>query len=161
MHQTRKGNQWYHRCAEGFAYGLKVHAGVDKDSGLIHSIVVTAANVHDLTPAAELLHGEEEVVYGDAGYQGIAKRPEMAGKTAEFRVAMRPGKRRALADSPDGRVQDLIVTAKAHIRSKVEHPFRVLKRQFGHLAERNRSPGSGSASLCNGRRHEPTGERVL
>ena len=58
MHQTKKGNQWY--------FGMKVHAGVDKDSGLIHSVVVTAANVHDLNPAAELLHGDEEVVYGDA-----------------------------------------------------------------------------------------------
>ncbi len=51
-------------------------------------MVVTAANVHDLTPAAELLHGDEEVVCGDAGYLGIAKRPEMAGKATEFRVAM-------------------------------------------------------------------------
>jgi IS5 family transposase len=58
---------------------MKVHAGVDKDSGLIHSLTVTPANVHDLTPVAELLHGDEKVVYGDAGYQGIAKRPEMAG----------------------------------------------------------------------------------
>ncbi|WP_246833729.1 IS5 family transposase [Synechococcus sp. CB0101] len=130
MHQTKKGNQWY--------FGMKVHAGVDKDSGLIHSVVVTAANVHDLTPAAELLHGDEEVVYGDAGYQGIAKRPEMAGKTAEFRVAMRPGTRRALPDTPDGRVQDLIETAKAHIRSKVEHPFRVIKQQFGFQKTRLR-----------------------
>jgi transposase, IS5 family len=71
MHQTKKGNQWY--------YGMKVHIGVDKDSGLIPSVVTTAANVHDLTPAAELLHGDEDVVYGDAGYQGIAKRAEMAG----------------------------------------------------------------------------------
>ncbi|MBD1193442.1 IS5 family transposase [Vulcanococcus sp. Clear-D1] len=131
MHQTKKGNQWYHRFAEGCAYGMNVHAGVDKDSGLIHSVVVTAANVHDLTPAAELLHGDEEVVYGDAGYQGIAKRPEMARKATEFRVAMRPGKRRALPDTPDGKLQDLIETAKAHIRSKVEHPFRVIKQQFG------------------------------
>jgi IS5 family transposase len=126
MHQTKKGNQWYHCFAEGFAYGMKVHAGVDKDSGLIHSVVVTAANVHDLTPAAELLHGDEEVVYGDAGYQGIAKRPERSGAAAEFRVAMRPGKRRALPDTPDGKLQDLIETAKAHIRAKVEHPFRVI-----------------------------------
>ena len=138
MHQTKKGNQWYHRYAEGCAYGMKVHAGVDKDSGLIHSVVVTAANVHDLTPAAELLHGDEEVVYGDAGYQGIAKRPEMAGKATEFRVAMRPGKRRALPDTPDGRLQDLIETAKAHIRSKVEHPFRVIKQQFGFQKTRLR-----------------------
>jgi hypothetical protein len=69
-------------------------------------MVVRAANVHDLTPAAELLHGDERVVYADAGYQGIAKRPEMAGKTTEVRVAMQPGKRRALPDTPEGRLQD-------------------------------------------------------
>ncbi|MCX5940722.1 MAG: IS5 family transposase [Cyanobium sp. LacPavin_0818_WC50_MAG_67_9] len=130
MHQTKKVNQWY--------FGMKVHAGVDKDSGLIHSVVVTAANMHDLIPAAELLHGDEEVVYGDAGYQGIAKRPEMAGKTTEFRVAMRPGKRRGLPDTPEGRMQDLIETAKARIRSKVEHPFRVIKQQFGFQKTRLR-----------------------
>ena len=133
MHQTKKGNQWY--------FGMKVHAVVDKDSGLIHSVVVTAANVHDLTPAAELLHGDEEVVYGDAGYQGIAKRPEMAGKSTEFRVAMRPGKRRALPDTPDGKLQDLIETAKAHVRAKVEHPFRVIKQQFGFQKNPAARPG--------------------
>jgi len=131
MHQTKKGNQWY--------FGLKVHAGVDKDSGLIHSVMVTAANVHDLIPAAELLHGDEKVVYGDAGYQGIAKRPEMADKKTQFRVAMRPGKRRVLPDTPEGRLEDLIETAKAHIRSKVEHPFRVIKQQFGFQKTRLRS----------------------
>ena len=117
---------------------MKVHAGVDKDSGLIHSVVITAANVHDLTPAAELLHGDEQVVYADAGYQGIAKRAEMAGKTTDFRVALRPGKRRALPDTPDGRLQNLIETAKAHIRSKDEHPFRVIKQQFGFQKTRLR-----------------------
>ncbi len=105
MHQTKKGNQRY--------FGMKVHLGVDKDSDLIHSVVTTAANVHDLTPAAELLHGDEEVVYADAGYQGIARRPDMAGKPTTFRVAMRPGKRRALPDTPDGRLLDLIETALA------------------------------------------------
>ena len=55
----------------------------------------------------------------------------MAGKTTEFRMAMRPGKRRALPDTPAGRLQDLIEKAKAHIRSKVKHPFRVFKTQFG------------------------------
>jgi IS5 family transposase len=82
MHQTKKGNQW--------SFGMNIHTGVDKDSGLIHSIVTTAASVHDLTPAAELLHGEEDVVYADADYQGIDKRPEMKGKTAILWVAMRP-----------------------------------------------------------------------
>jgi IS5 family transposase len=130
MHQIKKGNQWY--------FGMKVHAGVDKDSVLIHSVVVTAANVHDLTPAVELMHGDEEVVYGDAGYQGIAKQPEMACNTTEFRLAMRPGKRRILPDTPDGRLQDLIETAKAHIRSKGEHPFRVIKQQLGFQKTRLR-----------------------
>jgi IS5 family transposase len=130
MHQTCKGKQWH--------FGMKIHAGVDKDSGLIHSIVTTAANVHDLTPAAELLHGEEEVVYADAGYQGIEKRPEIKGKTARFRVAMRPGKRRALPDTPEGRLDDLVETAKAHIRAKGEHPFRIIKQQFGFQKTRLR-----------------------
>ena len=103
-----------------------MHVGVDSESGLIHSVETTAANVHDLTPAAELLHGEETVVYADAGYQGIEKRPEMQGRGIGFRVAMRPGKRRVLPDTPEGRVDDLIETAKAHIRAKVEHPFRVI-----------------------------------
>jgi len=130
MHQTKKGNQWY--------YGMKVHIGVDKDSGLIHSVETTAANVHDLTPAAELLHGDEEVVYADAGYQGIEKRPEMEGKTTTFRIAMRPGKRRALPDTAEGRLDDLVETAKAHIRAKGEHPFRVMKQQFGFQKTRLR-----------------------
>jgi IS5 family transposase len=113
MHQTKKSNQWY--------FGMKVHICVDKDSGLIHSVVATAANVHDLTPSSVLLHGEEEVVYGDAsGYQGITKRAEMARTAAEFRVAMRPGKRRVLPNSPEGRLEDLAETAKAHTRSKVD-----------------------------------------
>jgi len=71
------------------------------------------------------------VVYADAGYQGIDKRQGMEGKPIEFRVAMRPGKRRVLPEISDGRLLDLIETAKAHIRAKVEHPFRVIKQQFG------------------------------
>ena len=130
MHQACKGKQWY--------FGMKVHIGVDSKSGLIHAVATTAANVHDLTPAAELFHGEETVVYADAGYQGIEKRREMQGRGIGFRVAMRPGKRRALPDTPEGRVDDLIETAKAHIRAKVEHPFRVIKRQFGFQKTRLR-----------------------
>ena len=111
---------------------------MDKDNGLIHSIETTSANVHDLTPAAELLHGQEAVVYAVAGYQGIEKRDEMKGKAVGFRVAMRPGKRRALPDTPEGRLDDQIETAKAHIRAKVEHPFRVIKGQFGFQKTRLR-----------------------
>lgn len=89
MHQTKKSNQWYHRFA-GLLYGMKMHIGADKHTGLIHSVETTAANVHDLTPSADLLHGDEEVVYADAGYKGIEKRKEMAGESIEFRVARKP-----------------------------------------------------------------------
>jgi IS5 family transposase len=69
--QTKKGKQWY--------FGMKVHIGVDKEISLIQSVKTPATNVHDLTPVAELLHGEEEVVYADAGYQGMEKQPDMGG----------------------------------------------------------------------------------
>ena len=78
-------------------------------------------------------------MYVEAGYQGIAKRLEMAGNSAEFRVAIRPGKHRALPETHDGKLQDLIDTAKSCIRSKVEHPFRVIKQQFGFQKTRLRS----------------------
>jgi len=132
-----------------------VHIGVDKDSGLIYSVVTTAANVQDLIPAAELLHGDEEVVYGDAGYQGIGKRPELAGYSAVFRVAIRPCIRRAPPDTPDGRMQALIEAAKAHVRVKVEHPFRVIRQQFSFQKTRlrglakNRCKINGMAALTN------------
>jgi IS5 family transposase len=126
---------------------MKVHIGVDKYTGLIHSVENTAANVHDLTPAADLLHGEEVVVYADAGYQGIEKREEMQGTTAKFRVAMRPGKRRALPDTPDGRLENLVEAAKAHIRAKVEHPFRVIKQQFGFQKTRLRGMAKNSSKV--------------
>jgi len=85
-HQTNKANQWY--------FGMKDHTGVDKDSGLIHSVAGMPANVHVLTPANELLHGHEQVVYGDAGYQGIAKWPEMEATKAdsEWRCGLVSGK---------------------------------------------------------------------
>jgi IS5 family transposase len=134
---------------------MKVHIGVDKDSGLIHSVVTPVANVHHLNPAAGLLHGDEKLVYCDAGYEGIAKRADMAGYSAEFRVAMRPGKRRLLPDTPEGRLDDLVETAKAHIRWKLEHPFRVIKQQFGFQKTRlrgmakNRCKISVLAALSN------------
>ena len=90
---------------------------------MIHSVETTSANVHDITRAAQLLHGDEEVVYGDAGYQGIEKRAEMAGKSTTYWVAMRPGKLRVLPHTAEGRLLDLVETAKAHIRAKVEHHF--------------------------------------
>ena len=122
MHHTKKGNQSY--------FGMNVHIGIDKDSGLIHSVETISANVHDITRAAQLLHGGEEVVYGDACYQGIEKRAEIADKSITFRVAIRLGKRRVLIKTPYGRLLDLVETAKAHISAKAVYPFGVIKQRF-------------------------------
>jgi transposase, IS5 family len=89
MKPTRKGNNWY--------FGMKAHIGVDAQPGLVHTVAGTAANVNDLNMAGALLHGAEEAAFGDAGYQGVHKRPEATGPT--WHVAMRPGKRRKLNPS--------------------------------------------------------------
>ena len=94
MHASRKGNRWF--------FGMKAHIGVDQDSGLIHSVAVTGANIHDVTMAAELLDEEERLVYGDAGYQGLQKREEMAERDVECRIALRPGHRCRLPETPEG-----------------------------------------------------------
>jgi IS5 family transposase len=140
MHQTKKGNQWH--------FGMKAHIGVDADSGLVHTVVGTAANVNDVTQAAALVHGEEENVFADAGYQGVAKREEVQHIEAHWHVAMRPGKRKALDKAtPMGAVLDKLEHVKASIRAKVEHPFRVIKRQFGHVKVRYRGLAKNTAQL--------------
>ena len=92
MHQTKKGNQWY--------FGMKAHIGVDADSGLVHTVRGTAANVGDVVEANSLLHGQEVDGYADAGYQGVDKRPDMPAPTPErklrWHVAMKRSKRKVL-----------------------------------------------------------------
>lgn len=140
MHQTKKGNQWY--------FGMKAHIGVDADSGLVHTVVGTAANVNDVTQAHALVHGEEKDVFSDAGYQGVEKRKETQDIKTTWHVAMRPGKRRALdKGSPLGKLLDEIERVKARIRAKVEHPFRVIKRQFGHVKVRYRGLAKNTQQL--------------
>ncbi|MFM0592159.1 MULTISPECIES: IS5 family transposase [Paraburkholderia] len=138
MHQTKKGNQWY--------FGMKAHIGVDAESGLVHTVIGTAANVHDINAAEALLHGDETDVYADAGYQGIEKRCE--ADAVRWHVAMRPGRRRQLdlRDRLDA-IYDQIERLKAGIRAKVEHPFRVLKRQFGYTKTRYRGLMKNTAQI--------------
>ena len=140
MHQTKKGNQWH--------FGMKAHIGVDADSGLVHTVVGTAANVNDVTQAHALLHGEETDVFADAGYQGVSERQETQDIGVNWHVAMRPGKRKVLDKStPMGAILDQLEQVKARIRAKVEHPFRVVKRQFGHVKVRYRGLAKNTAQL--------------
>ncbi|MFM0511700.1 IS5 family transposase [Paraburkholderia sp. RL17-373-BIF-A] len=138
MHQTKKGNQWY--------FGMKAHVGVDAESGLVHTVIGTAANVHDINAAEALLHGQETDVYADAGYQGIEKRCK--ANAVRWHVAMRPGRRRQLDlnDRLDA-IFDQIERLKAGIRAKVEHPFRVLKQQFGYTKTRYRGLMKNTAQI--------------
>ena len=140
MHQTKKGNQWHH--------GMKAHIGVDAQSGLVHSVIGTAANVADVTQATGLLHGQERDVFADAGYQGIAKRDEAKELDVRWHVAMRPGKRRALDRScKSEQLIEQVEKLKASVRAKVEHPFRVLKQQFGYARVRYRGLAKNTARI--------------
>ena len=132
----------------GSGKSLCIHVGVDADSGLVHTVVGTAANVNDVTQASALVHGEERDVFADAGYQGVGKREETQGIKANWHVAMRPGKRRVLDKAtPVGRVLDELEHVKACIRAKVEHPFRVIKRQCGFVKVRYRGLMKNTAQL--------------
>ena len=139
MHQSKKGQQWF--------FGMKAHIGVDADSGLVHTVRGTAGNVNDVVEANSLLHGQETDVFADAGYQGAHKRPD-AKEDVQWHVAMRPGLRKLLdkADTMDA-LTDQVERIKASIRAKVEHPFRVIKRQFGHVKVRYRGLAKNTAQL--------------
>ena len=122
MHQTKKGNQWH--------FGMKAHIGADSQSGLVHTVTGTAAHVADITETEKLLHGEEQVVFLDAGYTGIEKRAEVKEKKVKWLVAMKRGKLKAM---PEDRLKTLtgqLERAKASVRAKVEHAFHVLKNLF-------------------------------
>jgi IS5 family transposase len=138
MHQAKKGNQWH--------FGMKAHVGVDVGSGLVHSVVATAANVNDVTQAGALLHGEETVAFGDAGYRGVDKRAEAQGP--KWHVAMQPGKRRQLDPTRKwARLLEKAEQLKASILAKVEHPFHVIKNLFRHKKTRYKGLAKNEAQL--------------
>ena len=139
MHQSKKGQQWF--------FGMKAHIGVDADSGLVHTVRGTSGNVSDVVEANSLLHGQETDVFADAGYQGAHKRPD-AKEDVQWHVAMRPGLRKLLdkADPMDA-LTNQVERIKASIRAKVEHPFRIIKRQFGHVKVRYRGLAKNTAQL--------------
>ena len=136
MHQTKKGNEWH--------FGMKVHIGVDSQTGVVHSVSTTPANVHDVTETPRLLHGGETQVWCDAGYQGVHKRPENRDLEVEWQVSMRPGKRRKLEPGSNEAVME---KRKASVRAKVEHPFLYIKRHFGYAKTRYRGLAKNTLRL--------------
>ena len=122
-HQVKKGNTWH--------FGYKAHVGVDRDSGLAHTVKATAANVSDVSETANLLHGEEETCHGDAGYIGAEKRNEAvirnkAGKRIKYEIMRRPSQIRKLSKSGQYKAKRR-EHRKSSIRVKVEHVFGVVK----------------------------------
>lgn len=116
MHQTKKGNQYY--------FGMKAHISADAESGLVHHVHGTAANVADVTEVAQLLHGEENVGCADAGYTGVEKRPEPEGRQVIWQVAARRSTYKHLSKrSVLYKARRRIEKVKAQVRAKVEHPY--------------------------------------
>ena len=132
MHQTRKGNQWY--------FGMKAHIGADRDSQLVHTVVVTAANVADITKAAELLHGTEKQVHADAGYTGVEKRAEIVAmeRKIDWQIAGKRAAIKAMAEGAEKEAIKAVEKAKASVRAFVEHPFHIVKNIFRHRKARYR-----------------------
>jgi IS5 family transposase len=137
MHQAKKGEQWH--------FGMKAHIGVDADSGLVHTVTTTAANEADVAQVADLLHGKEEDVYADSGYRGAPAR--VGREDLNWHIAARPSD---IARMPEGKAKTRVRKEehrKASIRAKVEHPFRVIKRQFGLMKVRFRGLRKNTAHL--------------
>ena len=131
-HQAKKGKNWH--------FGYKMHAGADAGSGLVHTVELTAANVADVTMAHALVRGDDSFCYGDSGYTGVGKRDEVASdphlSSIEWRTARRPSAIKSLG-APGGDERG-IERRKASVRSKVEHPFQVIKLRFGWAKTRYR-----------------------
>jgi IS5 family transposase len=124
---------------------MKAHIGVDAESGLVHSVTTTSANVGDVLEVAKLLHGEETVAYADAGYRGADKRVAKPGLT--WHIAARRGGVKAMPDGELKAITKRLEYLKSAMRAKVEHPFRVVKRQFGYQKVRYRGLAKNTAQV--------------
>ena len=137
--QSRKGQQWY--------FGTKCHIGVDLTSGLVHTVKGNSGAVNDVIEANSLVRPSDQEVFADAGYQGAGKRPD-ARDDVTWNSALRPGKRRTLDPAkPIEALTEQLERVKAGIRARVEHPFRVVKRQYGHVKVRYRGLAKNTAQL--------------
>ena len=145
MHQTKKGNQWH--------FGMKAHIGVDDESGLVHTVISTAANISDISQLDKLLHGDEKRVGADAGYVGALKREAVQHKLEAMPNAVRwyiAKRRKPIRQMTEGWQKELALAfekLKARIRAIVEHPFHVVKNIFKHKKARYKGMMKNDAQL--------------
>ena len=142
-HSTKKGNIWH--------FGYKAHIGVDKDTGLVHTLKVTAANVHDVTMTAQLLSGEEKTVYGDSGYLGAEKREDAVlrnknGKKIHYKINRRPSQSKNNSARSKAQIKRR-EREKSSVRAKVEHVFAIVKGRFQYRKTRYRGLLKQTAKL--------------
>ena len=145
MHQVKKGNEWY--------VGMKAHVGVDRDSGLVHTLVTTSANISDISQTPALLHGQETDAWADAGYVGVEKREDMQkalvanGQAVQWHVAKRRKTIETLADGWQKKLAQAYEKLKAQVRARVEHPFHVVKNIFKYQKTRYKGLAKNDAQL--------------
>ena len=142
-HQTRKGKKWY--------FGYKAHIGVDQDSGLVHTVEVTGANVHDVTMASKLVTGEEDSVYGDSGYLGAEKKEDAVirntqGRKIQYKINRRPSQSKNNSIRSKAQIKRR-EHEKSSVRAKVEHVFGVVKGQLRYRKTRYRGLRKQTAKL--------------
>ena len=133
MHQVKKGNEWH--------FGERLHIGVDAGTGYVHSVEVTAANESERDVVAKLLRPDDEVMYGDAGYSGMAKRPEIQADEHLAAIDYRTNTRNRLhwkKQAPGFDWDRHLEYQKSRVRSKVEYVFLIIKRLFGYRKVRYR-----------------------
>jgi IS5 family transposase len=132
---------------------LKAHIGVDRDSGLVHTLVTTAANVSDISQTAALLHGQEQEAWLDAGYVGVEKREDMQaalaanGQEVKWHIAKRRKTLEKLAAGWQKALAQAYEKLKAQVRARVEHPFHVVKNIFKHKKTRYQGLAKNDAQL--------------
>ena len=142
-HSTKKGNNWH--------FGYKAHIGVDKDTGLVHTLKTTAANVHDITMLSHLLNGKEKTVYGDSGYLGAEKREDAVlrnkdGKKIQYKINRRPSQSKNNSARSKAQIKRR-EREKSSVRAKVEHAFAVVKGRFRYRKTRYRGLQKQAAKL--------------
>jgi transposase, IS5 family len=123
MRQTKKGNQWY--------FGMKAHTGVDKESGLVHTVAVSAANLHDSQAMDELLHGQEKALWGDSAYQSKERQQTAEDNGLTWHINVKASRHRVLTDEERAQNRE-----RSRARAIVEHPYRVVKVLWGHTKVR-------------------------